>query len=77
MLRSKQAFEKSKNLLDFFDYFFNLILIKSNLSLYLMYYAEACNEIAGPVSASLRLGSTAFSKKCRSSGEPFATMCPI
>ena len=34
-------------------------LFKSNLSLYLMYYAEACNELAGPISASLRLGSTA------------------
>ena len=32
---------------------------KSNLSIYSLYYAEACNELAGPISASLRLGSTA------------------
>ena len=30
-----------------------------NLSLYLLDYAEACNELAGPISASLRLGNTA------------------
>ena len=28
--------------------------LKSNLSLYSLYYAEACNELAGPISASLR-----------------------
>ena len=28
---------------------------KSNLSLYSLYYAEVCNEFAGPISASLRL----------------------
>ena len=33
--------------------------IKSNLSLYSLYYAEACNELAGPISASLRPGNTA------------------
>ena len=32
---------------------------KSNVSLYLLYYAEACNELAGPISVSLRLGNTA------------------
>ena len=32
---------------------------KSNLSLYSLYYAEACNEFAGPISASLRPGNTA------------------
>ena len=32
---------------------------KSNLSLYSLQYAEACNEFAGPISASLRLGNTA------------------
>ena len=77
MLRSNQAFEKSKNLLDFFHYFFNLILIKSNLSLYLMYYAKAGNQNVGPISASLRLGNTASTKKCCSSGELLATLCPI
>ena len=34
-----------------------------NISLYLLlyslYYAEACNKFAGPISASLRLGNTA------------------
>ena len=34
-------------------------VIKSNLSLYSVYYAEACNEFAGPISASLRRGNTA------------------
>ena len=33
--------------------------IKSNLSLYSLDYAEACNELAGPISASLRPGNTA------------------
>ena len=33
--------------------------IKSNPSLYALYYAEACNEFAGPISASLRPGNTA------------------
>ena len=33
--------------------------IKSNLLLYTLYYAEACNEFAGPISASLRPGNTA------------------
>ena len=28
---------------------------RTNLSLYLLYYAEACNELAGPISGSLRL----------------------
>ena len=32
---------------------------KSNLSLYSLDYAEACNELAGPISASLRPGNTA------------------
>ena len=33
--------------------------IKSNLSLYSLDYAEACNELAGTISASLRPGNTA------------------
>ena len=32
---------------------------KSNLSLYSLYYAEACSELAGSISASLRPGNTA------------------
>ena len=35
------------------------LIIKSNLSLYSMDYAEACNELAGPISASLCPGNTA------------------
>ena len=31
---------------------------KSNLSLYSLYYTKACNEFAGPISASLRPGNT-------------------
>ena len=31
---------------------------QSNLSLHSLYYAKACNELAGPISASLRPGST-------------------
>ena len=31
----------------------------SNLSLYSLYYVEACNELAGPVSALLHPGNTA------------------
>ena len=33
--------------------------IKSNVSLYLLYYAETCNEFAGPISATLHPGNTA------------------
>ena len=33
-------------------------VLKSNLSLYSLQYAEACNEFAGPISASLRQGNT-------------------
>ena len=35
------------------------LTIKSNLSLYLLDYAEVCNELSGPISASLRPGNTA------------------
>ena len=35
--------------------FWLLASISLNLSLYLLYYAEACNELAGPIYASLRL----------------------
>ena len=36
------------------------IKIKSNLLLYSLYYAKACNELAGPISASLRPGNAAL-----------------
>ena len=35
------------------------VQIKSSLSLYSLDYAKACNELAGPISASLRPGNTA------------------
>ena len=52
--------------------------VVTNLSLYTLYYAEACNEFAGPISASLRLRATKLLlEKCRSGGEPLATLCSI
>ena len=35
------------------------LFVKSNLSLYSLYCAEACNELAGPISASLLPGNIA------------------
>ena len=37
--------------------------IKSNLLFYSIYYADACNECAGPISVSMRLGNTATLKE--------------
>ena len=55
-----------------------VIGIKSNLLLYSLYYAEACNELAGSISAQLRLPETQlFSKKCRSGRKPLATLSSI
>ena len=51
--------------------------IKSNLSLYSMYYGEARNQFMGPIIASLARATQLLSKKCRSSGEPFATLRSI
>ena len=54
------------------------VVVKSNLSLYLRYYTEACKELVVPNSASLRPGNTQLlSKKCRSDGEPLVTLFPI
>ena len=39
---------------------FFLITSKSNLLLFLLLYSEACNDLAVPISASLRPGNTAF-----------------
>ena len=39
--------------------FFEVVKLKSNVSLYSLDYAEACNELAGPISASLRPSNTA------------------
>ena len=55
----------------------NLHLFKLNLLLLysLYYYAEACNEFAGPITASLRQKATQLlSKKYRSGGESLATL---
>ena len=35
---------------------YGLIIFKSNLLVYSLYYAEACNELAGPISAPLAPG---------------------
>ena len=48
------------------------------LSLYSQNYAETCNNFFGSFSASLRLRATQLlSKKCRSRGEPLATLCLV
>ena len=53
-------------------------LKNQNLSLYSLYYAEACNELVGPISMSLRLlAAQLLSKQCRSGGELLATLCQI
>ena len=49
----------------------------SNLLLYLLYYAEACDEFAGLISRSSCLQAiTAPSMKRRVGSEPLATLCP-
>ena len=49
--------------------FFSPKIVKSNLSLYLLYYAEACNKFTGSFSASLHLRATQLLlKNCRSQG---------
>ena len=51
---------------------------KSNLLLYPLYFAEACNKLAGPKSVSLRMRTTQLLlKKCRIGGEPLSTLCLI
>ena len=42
-----------------------------------MFYAEACNELAGPISASLRSGNTAPFKKISQRWQAVATLCLI
>ena len=44
--------------MSFFYALANQMKPKSNLSLYSLHYAEACNELAGTISASLRSGNT-------------------
>ena len=52
--------------------------IKSNLSLCLLYYAEACNEFAGPIFTSLRPDNTApfkeMSQRCRTVGDTMSDL---
>ena len=54
---------------------FSLLLNKHkpNLSLSSLYYAEACNELTGPISVSLRPGYKLLLKKCCSGRKPLAT----
>ena len=47
---------------------FLILSNQSNISLYSLYCAEACNELAGPISASLRWATQLLLKKCRSVG---------
>ena len=56
----------------------SLVVSISNLSLYSLYYAEACYELAEPIFLSLHLWATQLlSKKCRSGGEPLTAVCSI
>ena len=62
--------------------FYNLLpflanKLKSKIFHYIHYYAEACNELAGPIPASLRPSTQFLWKKCHSGGELLATLCPI
>ena len=47
--------------------------------LFLLYCAEVCNVLGGPItiSKSLRPAAYLVSKKCRSNGKSLATLCPI
>jgi len=47
---------------------------KPNLSLYSPYYAESCNELGVPISASRQ---HSYLRWCWSGSEPFATLCKI
>ena len=51
--------------------------IKSNLSLYSLYYVQACIESAGPSPRYCAQATQLLPKKCRSGGEQLATLCPI
>ena len=42
-----------------------------------MDYAEACNELVEPISASLHPGNTALFEEMSRGGEPLTTLCPI
>ena len=41
------------------NFYYEVLQLKSNLSSYSLYYDEACNELAGPIFASLQPGTTA------------------
>ena len=50
----------------------------SNFSLHSLYCSKACNELTGPISASMHQRTTKLlSKRYRSGGEPLATLCSI
>jgi len=62
----------------FYKHYKFLITSKPNLSLYLPYYAEACNEFVVLISASYNAKATQLlAYRCWSGGEPFATLCKI
>ena len=55
-----------------------MILMKSTFLLFLLYYDEACNELVGPISASLRPGYTAsFEEMSQQWRAVLATLSPI
>ena len=53
------------------------VQIKSNLLLHLLYYTEACNELVGPISASLRPHNTDPFEETLQRCEPLATLFPV
>ena len=52
-------------------------MFKWSLIFYSLFYAEACNELGGPISASLRRAAQLLWKKRCSGGEPLSNLCPI
>jgi len=51
-----------------------ILISKPNLTLYSLYYAEACNEFMVPNSATKQ---HSYLRRCWSSGEPFETLCKM
>ena len=60
-----------------FQLSFNFIKSKLNFSLCSLYYAEACNEFAGPSPHHCAQATLLLSKKCCSSSELLATMSDL
>ena len=53
------------------------LLFKFNLSLFSLYYAEACNVSGAHFRVMAPAGNVARSKKFLKGGKPMATLCPI